>query len=485
MSNALDCDDTDATVHPDVSERLNKADDDCSDVVDDLVTTDATTRINGDGDLARFGFTLATGTDFDEDGLTDLLVGSLDGGAVSVFSGAIGAGTHDAGDAMFSIEPPIDDAGFGWVLAPLADFNADGIADLVIAAPDVVVAEGGSGRLFVYLGSPGGMVAPITPTFEVDAAPGDTLGKVTVTDGIMDGESGFRSFIVDGTTPARGLDGVIFYATSWADEETSIDDGGPSIEVVGEISSMDDSEEFGASVVAGMDLDGDGLEDVAIGAPAAICSKGDLEPCGALYIFLDLASSDEPGGFILTSEAADRVIWAESIGDELGASVAQIPDWDGDGKADLVVGAPEFGDADGRAYVIGGVMDGDEADADLVAEAILTGPSGQLGYAVAAPGDMDGDGQAELVLGVPGLDTAGPHSGGAVLFWSDAGTGVLSPDATITGESAMTMMGTVVGGVVETSTGAMTDVVLGGWAADVEDGGDPEVETGAVWFFSD
>ncbi|MCB9916662.1 MAG: FG-GAP repeat protein [Planctomycetes bacterium] len=158
--------------------------------------------------------------------------------------------------------------------------------------------------------------------------------------------------------------------------------------------------DFGRALASGADLDGDGVHDLAVGAPRA--------GSGLVAVF-----SGATGRRLLT-------LRGEAPGDELGSSVALLGDVDGDGRGELLVGAPKCdagGTNAGRAYLLSGA-----SGARL---ALFDGaPFDQLGAAVAAAGDADGDGRDDLWIGAPFADV-GAFNAGAARAWSSASGALL------------------------------------------------------------
>src|SRR4029450_1661159 len=100
-----------------------------------------------------------------------------------------------------------------------------------------------------------------------------------------------------------------------------------------------------------------------------------------------------------------------SAGDALGRSVAIAADLDGDGNHDVAAGAPNASSGDGAVYVFRGEFSAGSIDASA-ADGTLTGSSGSAaGTAIAAPGDVDGDGLGDLVIGGPAADGGGADRG--------------------------------------------------------------------------
>ncbi len=153
-------------------------------------------------------------------------------------------------------------------------------------------------------------------------------------------------------------------------------------------------------------------------------------------------------GGIAPDVTADLTLVSASAGDNFGRCVGQAGDVNGDGLADLVVGAPlnDAGGIDaGRAYVYFGGP-GVNATADV----ILTGEAAgeQFGFSVATAGDVNGDGFADLIAGAHLNDVRGTDAGRAYVYFGGPGSGA-QPDLTLTGATAGDRFGTSVGAAGE------------------------------------
>ena len=147
--------------------------------------------------------------------------------------------------------------------------------------------------------------------------------------------------------------------------------------------------ELGADVDAG-DLDGDGVAELVAGAPGA-------DGSGLVYV---LAGQTDGPGSVLDRHGA----LAGGPGEKTGTSVAIGPDVDGDGLADLVVGAPGSPHSSGgRVYLQSGLPSGDGSLG--VAPSVVSSRYGDLaGSVVASVGDTDGDGLGDVWIGAPNVD---------------------------------------------------------------------------------
>ncbi|MBI5516158.1 MAG: FG-GAP repeat protein [Deltaproteobacteria bacterium] len=153
---------------------------------------------------------------------------------------------------------------------------------------------------------------------------------------------------------------------------------------------------FGTSVASVGDVNGDGYADYAVGAPYASAYAG------RVYIYLGSATGlATPPAITLTGAAHVDPARYSMFGQSMAAG-----DFNGDGYIDLAVGAPvapiSAGFTTGTVFVYFGNATGLATTATTVA-----GMSAQFGMTMASAGDTNGDGYADLVIGAPGLPTAG------------------------------------------------------------------------------
>jgi hypothetical protein len=175
---------------------------------------------------------------------------------------------------------------------------------------------------------------------------------------------------------------------------------------------------LGRCLQAVPDLDGDGRDELLVAAPdedRVLTSDG--------VVRLYLGATLVPGATRTVADA-DGTWWGASASAVAGTSMAAA-DVDGGGLPDLILGAPAQSAAGlGNVYILRGESLPADGRLDAVAWRTLSGGAtgDRLGEAVAALGDADGDGMAELAAGAPGLDRVAPDIGGVVV-WSGARIG--------------------------------------------------------------
>src|SRR5215216_3384306 len=187
-------------------------------------------------------------------------------------------------------------------------------------------------------------------------------------------------------------------------------DGVPDLTLHGQ--AFDDN--FGTSVAAAGDMNGDGYGDLIVGAWRAVSSTR----TGRAYVYFGGANPDA---------IPDLIVSGEAINDHFGVAVCSGGDLNGDGFSDIVVGASGYpsGAGAGRAYVyFGGSVPNNVVDARLTGSA----NGDAFGFAIAS-GDVNGDGKPDLLVGAPGAG----GTGRAYLYFggSNFGTNV---DRTFIGE---------------------------------------------------
>ncbi len=427
-----DCDEGDPSVFPGASERWDGVDQDCDDVVDELAVDSADGAVTGDGsDLLGFDHALVVG-DLAGDGVLDVLVGALeagDAGAVWLLAGddvAAGGALDDL--AVTSMDGDASDGQTDFASLPgrLGDHDDDG-------ADDLVVAGGGSGAVAaVFTGRP-------VWTDLDDAA-------VTMS---FDGASANAASVAVGDLDGDGVDDVAWGSALTSDSQyyegvvaVWLADGSTDVALESDAALLafgDESFDYVGSALGSGDLDDDGYDELFVGA------RGDDDggsAAGAVFVVPGSASFAGTGS--LEDLASAKVVGSRANA-ELGRSeAAQVADLDGDTLPDLVVGA--HGDGEVWVFASAGSASGTLEAGD--ADAVVGGASaGHFGFSVST-GEIDGDGNADLLLTAPDVEDgdlgAATKPGEAWLLSGGAvATGSISDlaSATVTADAASSGLG--------------------------------------------
>jgi hypothetical protein len=298
------------------------------------------------------------------------------------------------------------DGGLGETLGGAGDVNGDGYADVLIGSPDYDNGELDEGIVWLHLGGPDGLDS--APAWHAE---GDS-------DGLYLG-AGSRGV---GDVNGDGYSDIAIAANLWSgplgfEGRVQIFHGGPSgpgavadtVLTGGQFNGG-----FGGAVGGVGDVDGDGFGDVVVigfGENGAVIDEGQA------HLFLG-----SPAGL------EQSPLWSFGLGETNAQqtsarvdAVAGLGDVDGDGHADFAIGASMAdpnGSNSGAVHVFHGGAGGPAAVPTTTFAGIE--PNDEFGFSVAGPGDVDGDGFAELLVGAP--ETSGSVQGGHVyLFEGTAG----------------------------------------------------------------
>ncbi|NVO06768.1 MAG: FG-GAP repeat protein, partial [Rhodoferax sp.] len=231
------------------------------------------------------------------------------------------------------------------------------------------------------------------------ASTGEYSGGSVSNAGDVNGD-GFADFII-GATGAQNTAGISYVVFGKAGTTAVNLNAGSGFSIIGEAAG----DNSGVSVSAAGDVNGDGLADLLIGANQSITYPSSTGPGKAYVVYgkadttavrLDQVATGV-GGFVMKGEANN---------DGAGISVSSAGDVNGDGLNDLLVGANNANGYSGKTYVVFGKTDNTEIDLGSVAAGMggfaLNGVTvhGQNGYSVSGAGDVNGDGLADLLVGL-------------------------------------------------------------------------------------
>jgi Ca2+-binding RTX toxin-like protein len=486
-------------------------------------------RIDGLAASDFSGFSVASAGDVNGDGIDDLIIGANlagPGGRASAGSSYVVFGKRSDWTPTLALSSLNGADGFrldgaasfdqsGLSVASAGDLNGDGIADLIIGANGA--DPGGradAGSSYVVFGKRSGW----TPTLALSSLNGADGFRL---EGALAGDFSGRSVASAGDVNGDGIADLIIGA--FLADPGGLNSAGSSYVVFGKrsdwtptlaLSSLNGADGFridgalagdqsGYSVASAGDVNGDGIDDLIIGAYLA--DPGGLNSAGSSYVVFGKRSDWTPTLALSSLNGANGFrIDGALAGDQSGFSVASAGDVNGDGFDDLIIGAvladPGGRAAAGSSYVVFGKVGG---WTPTLALSSLNGTDGfridgalagdQSGAGVASAGDVNGDGFDDLIIGAYMADPGGQDSAGSsYVIYGDATAAIIrngggdadrmtggSFNDSLTGLGGAdtlrgnfgddTLSGGALGDRLEGGDGA--DSLIGGAGADTLDGG--------------
>jgi len=346
--------------------------------------SDADLRFTGETAGDQAGWAISTAGDVDGDNLDDILIGAFgndevgnNGGKAYLVRGATiasqllaGNTSFDLGfaDAAFLPQNPGDYAGFA--VAGVGDINNDGTDDIVIGAPHYGNTAGNfAGRAYLYLGATvrQAMVTSFGPDdlelsdadliLSADPAEdGGSLGQAVARRGNIDGDQ-YDDLLIAAPSAGNG-------SPKWHNGHSYVVLGSTVVSALGSGSGfsvaaadhtllgVDHYENSGTSLAFAGDVDGDGGDDLLLGAPYRDAPNSNALNVGIVYLVLSDQLNGSPGSFELSGAEAD--LRGEASQDRAGMCVDTAGDVNNDGLWDFLIGAPWNDSSDsgaGRAYL--------------------------------------------------------------------------------------------------------------------------------------
>jgi hypothetical protein len=374
--------------------------------------------------VGEFGFSVAGAGDVNGDGYDDVIVGApiaslgehVEGAAFVFHGSAAGITSVDETTADAVLES--NQAGspsaiygslFGWSVDGAGDVNGDGYDDVVVGSLLYDAGTAG-GSAFVFLGGASGVGdgTPSTAHAQLSAGQaGAFLGNSVAGAGDLNGD-GFGDVAVaaPGYDDPQTNEGAVFV---FHGSSAGIASGGPADAATRLQSNQARSSGGGFGIVDGAgDVNGDGYADLIVGDQLYDAGQTDE---GAAFVFHGSPTGIPDGDAASAAAQLEADQGVSYLGGGLGlltnaTGAAAAGDVNGDGYDDVIVGAPYF-DADlvngdkGAAFLFlggpAGIGDGSPASADAQLEADEAGSF--YGWSVAGAGDVNGDGQGDVVVG--------------------------------------------------------------------------------------
>jgi hypothetical protein len=411
----------------------------------------------------------------------------------------------------------------GTSVSGAGDINGDGFDDLVIAAPNYSLPSSMSGYA---LGSSyvvfGKAVNTDVNLSSLDAGASDTVGfrltgfvstRTKATDSVATGGDingdGYDDIVIGGPFTAVAPLGAVGAAyvvfgkeNGFSNMDISGINGSNGFVFANTSDYSSTGAHIGAAVSIGGDINGDGIDDLVVGAPQIGIYRASEEYDGEVYVvfgrtnFAGILNASHQ----VQASTLDGVIGFTATGlvgeqARTGHSLSSGGDINGDGIDDLIIGAPGdgygYGSAAGRAYVVFGKTN--LGSADTLELTSLAGSNGFVldggeelvlaGSSVSIAGDINGDGFDDIVVGAPTYTSElHPYNNGAAyVIFGDSNINVPADLDALNGVNGFALFGT--GGGYAGTTVAIAGDINGDGFDDLLVAEPPSDNNGTVTFF--
>ncbi len=331
---------------------------------------------------------------------------------------------------------------FGAAVCGLGDVNGDGRDDVLVGAP----GESNTGAAFLWFGSAEVTHAP-SESWYGNADEKFGFSVAAIGDVNNDGDPDFAIGAPLANSPGADSGRICIYYGG------SATFGSPDLIIGGQ----NGGDQFGFSVSAAGDFNGDGKDDFIVGAP--YYSLGGLD-IGAAYVIY--GSNSGPS----TDLADATLLVGEIAGDNFGWSVCSAGNFLGGSEESVAVGAPnndnQAGSAAGAVYVYEGAVppSNPNSTSDHILTVGGTAPNSRYGWVVRNAGRWDNDSYDDLAVGAPTHNVPGSSAGRVEIIFGD-----LSPSTTgdryVTGGNAGDQLGYSLGNLGDYTGNNRSDLIIG------------------------
>lgn len=397
-----------------------------------VMNSTADITLTGESTLNYFGKSVSSAGDINGDGFSDIIIGAYgnnsNSGKMYVYFGESSMDTI----AEVTITGETASSNFGNSVSSGGDINGDGYTDILVGANGY---GSYTGRAYCYDYF---MKGEIIPDLTMNGSGVISLGKSVASAGDVNGD-GYPDLVV----------GAPDYNTSAG--RAYILFGGFSMDNIADLTMTGEaaSNFFGSSVSSAGDVNGDGFQDVIVGA------KGYNTNLGRSYIFFGGASMDNIADVTMTGISTD----------EFGISVSTAGDVNGDGFSDVLIGADGFFNLRGKAFIyLGGSSMDNVSDVTMIGDSTYS----YIGSSVASAGDVNGDGFSDVIVGNPSINSY-YGNGEAYIFFGGASMNS-TKDVTLFGQSFNSNFGCSVSSA-DVNADGFSDVIVGAYGLNSLSGG--------------
>jgi len=361
-----------------------------------MVTSENFVIQTGFNQADAYGEAVSSAGDVNGDGFDDFIVGARgDSQAGSTSNGHayvyLGSADGIVSSPVFTLTGENPTTEFGRSVGYAGDVNGDGFDDVLVGAHAYNEHQG---KVYLYLGSSNGLITE--PALVISGENiGDEFGRSLYYAGDINAD-GFDDVLVgaSGYTETMAVQGKFYL---YLGSSTGLN-ATPSVTYIGSA----ENGELGRSVFGAGDINGDGFDDVIIGAPGLTKGGESSNSIGIAYVFY--GSTDG------LDVASPTIITGDSIGDKYGESVSSAGDVNGDGYSDVIIGARDTN----KAYVYLGSSMGLNPTPMI----LIGNDHTEYGRAVSSAGDINGDGYDDVMVGAVG------QSGGALYVYAGSANGI-------------------------------------------------------------